>query len=110
MSEYDESVTDKVLTVYELAKIGDFLDDEDVRSVLVKVVKIIQKPEVPANKAAPMMLKLQALAFEFKAKGKYYMLQGKGEKDASIKKNHYLSLADEIDKLVSVLKYITKVY
>lgn len=110
MSEYDESVTDKILSVYELVEIGDFLDDDDVRKTLVKVVNIVQDPKMSSDRATALMVRLQALAFKFKMQGKHYMFKGKKGPEESMKKNYYLSLAEETDKLVSVLKYIIKVY
>lgn len=108
--EYDESITDKLISVYELAKIDEFLDDEEVKDTIVEIAKLIAKPKIPPNVAVPMMIKLQGYAFNFKEKGKYYMYIGKGEPNASVKKNYYLSFADEIDKLVGVLKFIMKTY
>ena len=96
--------------VFEVNKIAEKLDDPDVNETLGYVIKLIAKPDIPASVATPLITKLQALSFEFKMKGKYYMLIGKGEPDAMMKKNMYISLSEETQELVQALKYTTRNY
>lgn len=104
--EIDENLS----KVAELTSIENFLEDDEVINTLTYVVRLIAKPDVPARVAIPLITKLQALSFQFKMQGKYYMLIGKGEDDAAAKKNFYLSLSEETEKLVQALKYTTKNY
>ncbi len=110
--EYEDGdqLADKAIAVYEMTKIADFLDDEDVRWTVVTVTKMIANPRIPSKTAVDLLLKLQALSFKFQEQGKYYMFIGKGETNASIKKNYYLSLSKEVADLVAVLKIIVKTY
>lgn len=110
MSDYEDEddVSEKILSVYELVQISDFLDDDDVRNTLLTVVKIIAKPDIPLSLVGKLILRLQAYAMEFKMKARHYMFKGKGEPDARDKKNYYMSLAEETDKLVAALKIVAK--
>ncbi|AWN04451.1 hypothetical protein PBI_GRAYSON_108 [Rhodococcus phage Grayson] len=109
MSEIDKAA-EHIVAIDELIQVEEMLDNADVSWTLSKIAHIVTKPDIPSERAIPLMLKLQALAMQFKIKSKYYMYEGKTEKNANVKKNYYMTLADEIDKLVSVLKYITKIY
>lgn len=102
----------KLSGVAELIGVNNFLKDSDVLQTLEYVVKLIAKPEIPADKAIPLITKLQALSFQFKMQGKYYMFIGKakGEDYHNEKKNYFLSLAEETEKLVQALKYTTRNY
>lgn len=109
MSEFDgDAIADSIISVYELSQIADYLNDEDVRWALMKVTKIIANPQIPSDRVAPLMLKFQALSYQFEEQGKYYMFKGKGEPEARDKKNYYLSIAKQTADLVAVLKYIAK--
>ena len=118
MDDFDEDVTDDetmeqerlLRGVLEVHKVSEKLDDEGVNETLAYVIKLIAKPDIPAAIAIPLITKLQALSFQFKMQGKYYMLVGKGEPDASIKKNLYLSMSEETAELVQALKYTTRTY
>lgn len=106
-----EIETERLLKgVVEVDKISQKLDSEDVTQTLAMVIKLVARPDVPASVAIPMITKLQALSFQFKLQAKYYMLVGKGDEDASLKKNLYMSLAEETEKLVQALKYTTRTY
>lgn len=101
-------VADRIIQVYELNKINEKLEDPEVTRVLKCVSLIMSKRTVPANKAVDLIVELQAIAFSFHLKYKYYMLLGKGETDAQLKKNLYASLAEATKELVSAIKYVQK--
>jgi hypothetical protein len=101
-------LSDQIIKAYELNKINDKLEDPNVTRVLLYVSKIMSKPNIPTNAAVEMIAELQTLAFEFHLKYKYYMLLGKGEDDAALKKNLYASLKEATTDLVSALKYTSK--
>lgn len=104
----------------KLSEVAKFLEDDEVMETLEYVVKLIAKPDVGADKAAPLIVKLQAYAFDFKMKAKYYMFIGKhkdvrwdeedGKPVKGERKNYYLSLSEEIDKLVAALKFVARSY
>lgn len=101
-------LSDQIIKSYELNKINDKLADPNVTRVLLYVSKIMAKPNIPADAAVEMINEIQALAFEFHLKYKYYMLLGKGEPEAQLKKNFYASLHDATKDLVAALKYTKK--
>lgn len=110
----DENVrpdlADQIILVHELASLNDALNDPDVEWTLNKVIKLIAKPDIPAKVAMILIVKLQGMAFKFKVQGKFYMFRGKSQPNAAEKKNYYMTLADETEKLVQALKYVTKAY
>lgn len=96
-------------TVYELNETAIELQDPDLSEALNTVVKLISKPDIPAQVATILIVKLQAMAVKFKMQAKYYMLLNK-EGDAAKKKNIYLSLAEALKDLVDSLKYLARNY
>ena len=110
----DDSVrpdlADQIILVHELSSLTEALDDPDVERTLNKVVKLISRPDIPAKVAMILIVKLQGLSFKFKAQAKFYMFRGKSQPNAAEKKNYYMMLADETEKLVQALKYVTKAY
>lgn len=97
-------------SITELSKISEELDDPKVSEALSWIILIMTKPDVPANRATPIINFLQASSAAFQMQAKYYMLLGKGEHNAAVKKNLYLSLSSETSDLVAALKYTTRVY
>lgn len=110
IDEVDYDLVDRLSKVSELNGISVFLKDPNVDFTLNKVVHIIAKPDIPAKVVTPLLNKLQGISFAFKVKAKFYMLIGKSQPDATVKKNLYMTLADETDKLVQALKYTTRNY
>lgn len=96
-------------SVYELQQTCIELNDDDLTDALDTVIKLINKPDVPAKAVAPLIVKLQAMAVKFKMQAKYYMLINK-EGEAAKKKNIYLSMAEALKDLVDSLKYLAKNY
>lgn len=106
--ENEEELSEKIISVYELNKINEELEDPEVTKVLVKITQIIADPNKSLKNAQVMIPGLEALAFSFNLKSKYYMLVGKGEPKASLKKNLYASLAKSTSDLVAAIKYVLK--
>lgn len=112
-----KDTVDRLLgSVVEVSKLSEFLDTEDVDQTLAMTLSLIGRPDIPASVATPMITKLQALSFKFKMQAKYYMTLGSVEGNSDIKKNNtykknlYMSLAEETEKLVQALKYTTRNY
>ncbi|QLF83339.1 hypothetical protein SEA_NICEHOUSE_95 [Rhodococcus phage NiceHouse] len=102
---------DRLLSsVTELSKTAEQLEDPDVNLALAWIIHIMAKPDVPANRATPIINFFAASSAKFKMQAKYYMLVGKGENNAAMKKNLYMSLSEETEKVAQALKYTTRVY
>lgn len=86
----------------------DFLDDEDVKVVLKKVLAIISDGTVDHEKVPLLMVQLEAYNIKFRDRFSAYMGQLKGTTDANMKKNHYKELYTGIDRLVDALKYMVR--
>ena len=104
----EHDVPEKIITVYELNKINEELEDPEVTEVLVRLSKIIAKPNIPLNHALPLIVELEGYAFSFQLKSKYYMLIGKSQPNSAMKKNLYATLAKSTADLVAAVKYVTK--
>lgn len=107
---YDENVADKILSIYELNKINDYLNDENVTSILMDVTRIIANPNLSVQTAIRKIAQIQALSFAFKLQAKNYMLIEKGDPKAQQKKNLYATLAEQCELLAQALKYSTRNY
>jgi len=108
--EYDEKIDEKIADVYELNQISEYLQDPRVTNVLMRVTMIIAKPNISVKTATRLIAQISALSFEFQLKAKYYMLVGKNEPNASVKKNLYATLSQQCELLAQALKYSTKTY
>lgn len=90
------------------AETTDFLDDEDVKAVLKKVLAIISGEHLDHSKIPLLMVELEAYNVKFRDRFSAYMGPLKGTTDANQKKNHYKELYTGIDRLVDSLKYMVK--
>lgn len=86
----------------------DFLDDEDVKAVLKKVLEVISGDVPDHDKVPLLMVQLEAYNIKFRDRFSAYMGQLKGTTDANMKKNHYKELYTGIDRLVDSLKYMVR--
>jgi hypothetical protein len=86
----------------------DFLDDEDVKAVLKKVLAIISGESIDYDKVPLLMVQLEAYNVKFRDRFSAYMGPQKGTTDANMKKNHYKELYTGIDRLVDALKYLVR--
>lgn len=86
----------------------DFLDDEDVKAVLKKVLAIITGESIDFDKVPLLMVQLEAYNIKFRDRFSAYMGPLKGTTDANQKKNHYKELYTGIDRLVDSLKYLVR--
>lgn len=98
---------EQVSAIVELNTISEHLNDENVDEALTVLVKLIAKPSVPVNTAAPLIVKLQALSIEFKLKAKHYMLFDKSVENKE-KKNIYMTLSESLKELSDALKYLIR--
>jgi len=106
----DRSASEIISDVTELNEMSLYLMDEDVDEAMATVIKLVAKPNVPANVAAPLVVKLQALSTKFALQAKYYMLYGSVEtkEEKTRKKNTMMTLSAELEKLANAVKYLVK--
>lgn len=105
----EKSITELVSEITEFNEISLYLQDEDVDAAMEKIINLIARPNVPLDKVGPLVVWLQALSVKFNLQGKYHMLYSTGEKEEKTrKKNTYLALSDDLEKLANALKYLVK--
>lgn len=95
----------------ELDEIHLYFMDDDIDEALATIIKLIARPNVPPQVAAPLIVKLQALSSKFALEAKYYMLYGNDEttkEEKTRKKNTLMTLSAELEKLSNACKYLVK--
>lgn len=111
MSEEEKTIPELISEITEFNEISDFLSDEDVDQAMATIIRLIAKPNVPASTAAPLIVQLQALSAKFDLMAKYHMLYTptiKEDKTKSQKKNTFMTLSDQLEKLANAVKYLVK--
>lgn len=102
-----ETTIELVSKITQFNDISDFMNDEDLDMALAYIVKLIAKPDLPFNAANKLIVQLQALSAKFAILARYYTTMEKSAESAK-KKNVYYTASEEVDKLVSALKYLIK--
>jgi hypothetical protein len=102
-----ESILSLIDEITEFNDMHEQLSDETLDQALALVVKLVMKPDVPAVKAAALIVQLQAMATKFKMQATYYKVMdvGRSGTEQYKKKNIYFSISDSLDKLVDAIKY-----
>lgn len=100
----ESTVLEVVSEVTEFNEMSEFMNDPDLDKALDLIVKLVMKPDVPAQKATELIIVLQALSAKFAVLARYYTTFEKGA-EASKKKNVYYTTSDAIDKLAAAVKY-----
>ena len=92
-----------------LTDANDFILEDEFEEGTKAVAKIIAaNGNVPQPAVAALCVKLQALSVVYRMRYNAYMSYLKGTEDANMKKNHYRSLYEGIDRLVDSLKYLIR--
>ena len=89
-------------------EVHEFMEDDDVLSVLNAAVRMIAGEVPEPSKIALLLVKLEAASLKFRTQYSAYMSYKKGTTEANMKKNHYKELYTGIDRLVDSLKYVVK--
>ncbi len=100
-----------ISTITEFNQIHEFMSDEELDRAMEIVVKLIVKQgEIPAIKAVPLIVELQALSTKFALLSAQYATfdSGAARSDKAHKKNVYYSAKEAINKLVDALKISAK--
>lgn len=108
-----ENVLELISTVTELNDLHEFMQDDKLDEALHAIIKLIANPDVPVYRVPNLVVQLQAIAAQCALKAKIYQTIKKGDSTEEVranahKKNLYYTIAEEIDKLVSALKYFVK--
>jgi len=101
----DKTGLELVQSIDEFQKISDELDDDQLTEVLALIVKMMLNPDIPPNKVASTIVKLEAFAAKFAVLASYYTNFDKTHRD---KKNMYYSMTEATRRLVDALKYMAK--
>ena len=104
MEQKEQSKT-TIEMVNGLSEIADYMQDEELTAALTFIAKIIIKPDIPLNVATLEIVRLQAIAAKMAFKATWMTNVDKSDRG---KKNIYYTAAEDINDLVSALKYIIR--
>lgn len=111
VTEFTQDQVDRLLEgSVALAAIAEKLDNRDVTQTIALILRLITKPDIPANIATPYIVKLAACAAEFKLTAKLYATEWKGKDDARVMKEMYFTLSEHAGEVAQALKYVTRNY
>jgi hypothetical protein len=91
--------------VNDLYEIAEYMDDPELTQALEFIAKVIFKPDVPFQVVTTELVRLQAIAAKLSLKATW---MANVDKSNRAKKNIYYTAAEQIDKVCSSLKYLTK--
>lgn len=103
-----ERAAQLIQSMAELNSASELLHDEDVDQTLAILVKLLANPNIPAEHATPLIVKLTAMSVAYNIKAKMLQFRAQGDREAANKKNLYYSLSEGADKLAAALKYIVR--
>lgn len=101
----DKTTLELVQQIDEFQAISDLMNDDQLTEVLAMIVKLMVSPDIPPNKVASVIVKLEAFAAKFAVLASYYTNVDKTKRD---KKNLYYSVTEATRRLVDALKYMAK--
>lgn len=110
MEELSDNPIKITSDIVQLTDLKEFMGDKQLDKCLDLVLKLMSKPDVPAAKAVPLIVELQALSAHFAIQGTLYQTiwAGPAKSDSAHKKNLYKTLTAAIDRLVDALKFSAK--
>lgn len=105
-----DSVLNSVSNITEFNDLSAFMQDEDLDEALRLSINLMVNPNVPPDKVAQLIIKMQAYGAKFALLATLYSTTHKGRpgSEEANKKNIYYTLSAELDKLVQALKYILR--
>lgn len=101
----DETTAELLNSAYELFEVAEYLDDPQVTEALTLIVKLMGSPDVPPQKAGPLIVRVESLGAKFKTMAIYHTHINKTDR---ARKNVLYSLAQSMEQLASALKYLLK--
>ena len=99
---------DILSSMKEFVKISETMGDPELDEALIYIIKLIEKPDIPAKTAVSVIVKLEALAAKFAFAQSYYKTFGKSGTDERYKKDIYYTAREATVRLVDSLKYIVR--
>ena len=103
----NENTIDILNSVNDFNELSEYMQDEEITQTLVAIAKLIAKPDIPPDKAARLIVQIQAYSAKFAMLASFY---ANVKKDDRSKKNVYYSAREALDKLVDALKYTVRTY
>lgn len=96
--------------ITELNDIHLYFKDKDIDEAMASIIKMIARPNIPPQVAAPLVVKLQALSSKMALQAKYWMLYDVDEtkEERSRRKNSLMTLSAELEKLSNAVKYLVR--
>ena len=101
----DKTTLELVQQIDEFQAISELMNDDQLTEVLAMIVKLMVSPDIPPNKVASIIVKLEAFAAKFAMLASYYTNVDKTKRD---RKNLYYSITEATRRLVDALKYMAK--
>lgn len=89
----------------ELLEVANYLDDPQVTEALELIVKLMASPDVPPQKAGPLIVKVEAMASKFKMMAAYNTHINKTDR---ARKNLLYSLSESMERIAGGLKYLLR--
>ncbi len=108
MTNLSDDLLGYLESIKEFKWLSDFLEDTEVDIALAKVVKCINKPEVPSEQLRSIIVQLQGISFHAQVKSKMYKTVWKTEENARQKYELYHSIYSGLNEFVQALKYQAK--
>lgn len=103
----NENTIDIINSINDFNDLSEYMQDEEITQALVAVAKLIAKPDIPPDKAARLIVQIQAYSAKFAMLASWY---ANVKKDDRAKKNIYYSAREALDKLSDALKYTVRTY
>jgi hypothetical protein len=101
----DKTTAELLNDATELLEVANYLDDPQVTEALELIVKLMASPDVPPQKAAPLIVKVESFAAKFKIMAAYNTHINKTDR---ARKNLLYSLSESMERVAGGLKYLLR--
>lgn len=101
----EKTTLELVAQIDEFMTMSEVMEDEQLNEVLATIVKLMINPDIPPNKVASVIVRMEAYAAKFAMLASHYTNIDKSRRD---KKNVYYSITEATRRLVDALKYMAK--
>lgn len=97
-----KTTTDMINSLWEIA---EYMEDEELKTALEFISKVILKPDIPANIAVIELVRLQAIQMKLSLRATW---MANVDKTDRAKKNLYYTAAESLHQFCQTLKYMVK--
>jgi hypothetical protein len=103
-------VLEYVSGLHDLVDLYEFVGSDDLAEAMDLAIKCVAKPDIPHATARTSLLKMQALAFQFRMQAATYTYihVGKTGSEENVKKNVYFAASEQCHELAQTLKYMLR--